>query len=44
MRRCLIITGGTIDLDFAGSYLENERYDKVISVEARPRPLGWCPI
>lgn len=39
--------GGTIDLDFAGSFLENERFDKVIAVDAgleRPRPLGWCPI
>lgn len=46
MRRCLIITGGTIDLDFAGSFLENERFDKVIAVDAgleRAAALGLVP-
>jgi len=46
MRRCLIITGGTIDLDFAGSFLEHERFDKVIAVDAgleRAAALGLTP-
>lgn len=46
MRRCLIITGGTIDLDFAGSFLEHERFDKVIAVDAgleRAAALGLAP-
>ena len=34
MRRCLVITGGTIDLDFAGSFLKRETFDKVIAVDA----------
>lgn len=33
MKRCLIITGGTLDLSFAGSFLENETFDKVIAVD-----------
>ena len=46
MRRSLIITGGTIDLDFAGSFLEHERFDKVIAVDAgleRAAALGLTP-
>ena len=34
MKRCLIITGGKLDLSFAGSFLENEAFDKVIAVDA----------
>lgn len=34
MKRCLIITGGTLDLDFAGSFLKNQRFQKVIAVDA----------
>lgn len=33
MKRCLIITGGTLDLSFAGSFLENQTFDKVIAVD-----------
>ena len=34
MSRCLIITGGSIDLAFAGSFLDYYRYDSVIAVDA----------
>lgn len=34
MKRCLIITGGTLDLDFAGSFLKNRKFQKVIAVDA----------
>lgn len=34
MKRCLIITGGKLDLSFAGSFLEREQFDKVIAVDA----------
>lgn len=34
MKRCLIITGGKLDLSFAGSFLEKESFDKVIAVDA----------
>ena len=33
MRRCLIITGGKLDLAFARSFLEKETFDKVIAVD-----------
>ena len=34
MKRCLIITGGKLDLSFAGSFLGQETFDKVIAVDA----------
>ena len=34
MKRCLIITGGKMDLSFAGSFLGQEKFDKVIAVDA----------
>lgn len=34
MRRCLIITGGTIDISFARDFLQNRAYDRVIAVDA----------
>lgn len=34
MRRCLIITGGKLDMSFAGQFLEHERFDRVIAVDA----------
>ena len=34
MKRCLIITGGKLDLSFAGSFLEQETFDKIIAVDA----------
>ena len=33
MRRCLIITGGKLDLAFARSFLEKETFDKIIAVD-----------
>ncbi len=33
MKRCLIITGGTLDLEFAGSFLKNQKFQKVIAVD-----------
>ena len=35
MKRCLIITGGPIDLGFARSYLSGEGFDRVIAVDRR---------
>lgn len=34
MKRCLIITGGKLDLSFAGSFFEQETFDKIIAVDA----------
>ena len=34
MSRCLIITGGTIDISFARDFLQERRYDRVIAVDA----------
>ena len=33
MKRCLIMTGGKLDLAFARSFLEKETFDKVIAVD-----------
>ncbi|MGN0373115.1 MAG: thiamine diphosphokinase [Enterocloster sp.] len=33
MKACLIITGGTIDLKFAGSYIAGEKFDRIIAVD-----------
>lgn len=29
----LIVTGGILDYDFAGRFLENRRFDKIIAVD-----------
>lgn len=34
MKTCLIVTGGKLDLAFARSFLEKEKFDKVIAVDA----------
>lgn len=34
MKRCLIITGGKLDMSFAGLFLEHERFQKIIAVDA----------
>ena len=46
MKTGLIITGGKLDLAFAGSFLENESVDCVISVDAGleyTKSLGLVP-
>lgn len=32
-KRCLIVTGGTVDLEFAASYIEKRQYEFVIAVD-----------
>lgn len=47
MKTCLIVTGGTIELDFASSFLKNETFDMVIAVDRgleALRPLGLIPV
>lgn len=34
MKRCLIITGGPLDLSFAAAFLEKEAFEKVIAVDS----------
>lgn len=34
MRKCLIVTGGTIDIAFARDFLQDRVYDRVIAVDA----------
>ena len=41
MKRCLIITGGPIDLGFARSYLSGEGFDRVIAVD-RGLNAAWA--
>jgi len=46
MKSCLIVTGGTIDPEFARSWLLEESFDKVIAVDgglAWMKPLGLVP-
>lgn len=46
MKSCLIITGGTLDLDFAGSFLKKMSFDAVIAVDAgleHVKALGLTP-
>lgn len=46
MRRCLILTGGTIDISFAREFLQDRIYDRVIAVDgglAVLRPLHLIP-
>lgn len=34
MSKCLIITGGTIDISFARDFLQDRKYDRVVAVDA----------
>lgn len=34
MKRCLIITGGPLDLSFAAAFLEKEAFEKIIAVDS----------
>ena len=46
MRRCLILTGGKLDLAFARSFLEKETFDKIIAVDGglkAVKELGLVP-
>lgn len=46
MKKCLIVTGGKLDLAFARSFLEKETFDKVIAVDAgleAAEALGLTP-
>lgn len=46
MKRCLIITGGTLDMGFAGDFLKRESFQKIISVDAgleQTAALGLVP-
>lgn len=33
-KKCLIVTGGSIDLSFVKEFLQNRRYDQVVAVDA----------
>lgn len=46
MKKCLIVTGGTMDLEFAGSFLKNRIFDLVVAVDGGLeylKPLGIVP-
>ena len=46
MKRCLIITGGSIDLEFVRSYLAKEKFERIIAVDrglAAAGALGLVP-
>lgn len=46
MSSCLIVSGGTLELDFARPYVQREHFDKVIAVDgglAYMEPLGLIP-
>ena len=46
MKRCLIITGGSIDLEFVRSYLAKEKFERIIAVDrglAAAGALGLMP-
>lgn len=46
MRKCLVITGGRLDLAFARSFLKKEKFDKVIAVDGgleSAKELGLIP-
>ncbi len=46
MKKCLIVTGGRLDLDFARSFLKREVFDKVIAVDGgleTAEALGLMP-
>ncbi len=33
MKRCLILTGGKLSLAFAGSFLKEHKFEKVVAVD-----------
>ena len=33
MKRCLIVTGGKLDLSFAGPFLKNQSFERIIAVD-----------
>ena len=39
MKRCLIVTGGTIDIAFAKDFLSQRSYDYVIAADAGLREV-----
>lgn len=46
MKTCLIVTGGTIQLDFAGSFLKHQKFDVIVAVDGGLEaltPLGLVP-
>lgn len=46
MKRCLILTGGPLDTDFACEYLKNEAFDRIIAVDGgleAAKKLGLTP-
>ena len=46
MKRGLIITGGTLDLGFAGDFLKKQSFDRVIAADAglkQAEALGLVP-
>ena len=46
MKRCVIITGGSLDLEFAGNFLRENQFEKHIAVDAGLRQaemLGMVP-
>ncbi|MDO5416734.1 MAG: thiamine diphosphokinase [Lachnospiraceae bacterium] len=46
MKSCLIITGGRLDLSFAGPFCKNNRFDKIIAVDGgleAVKALGLMP-
>ena len=46
MKRCLVLTGGRLDLAFAGSFLEKEEFHKIVAVDGglkAARALGITP-
>jgi len=46
MKTCLIVTGGTMDLAFAGSFLKQNTFDMVVAVDGgleHLKPLGLLP-
>ena len=46
MKNCLILTGGTLDLDFAGDFCRKNKFDLTIAVDgglAAAKALGILP-
>lgn len=40
MKTCLIVTGGTVQLEFAGSFLNKQKFDIVVAVDGGLEALG----
>ena len=34
MKKCLVVTGGSIDISFVKDFLQNRRYDWIVAVDA----------